>query len=628
MLNRGEDQYRVFSRRAAILVGGKAALLSALIGRMYYLQVIEADRYQLMAEENRINLRLLTPSRGQIFDRFGVPLAINQQNYQVLIKSENNPDIEKTLTHLGRLIPISANDRKRILKDVSRKRKFVPVLVREYLEWEDVARIEVNAPDLPGITIESGSLRFYPQGEAAFHALGYVGAVSPKHKTGDRLLELPGFKVGLSGVEQTFDLALRGKAGSSQLEVNALGRVIRELDRKEGKTGQNIVLTIDTSLQKQAMKALEGKTGSIVVLDVNTGATMVQASSPSFDPNNFTNGISENEWKELSEDERAPLRNKAIAGEYAPGSTFKMIVALAALEAGIINKNTSFFCSGSLTLGDGKFHCWKKHGHGLTNLKKGIAQSCDVYFYELSRRVGIDRIAIMAKRFGLGQNLDLDIPGSRPGLIPNKAWKKAAIGKSWVRGETLLAAIGQGFVLTTPMQLATMVARLANGGKAITPFVARDIISRNKIISRTDLPASDMGLNPNHLRMVLKSMEAVINNQWGTAYRARIMVPGMGMGGKTGTSQVRRITQAERDSGIIKNEQLPWKRRDHALFVGYAPIVSPRYAISVVIEHGGGGSKIAAPIARDIMVDTLNRDPAGQAPGADVAEWQTVPKEA
>ena len=628
MLNRGEDQYRVFSRRAAILVGGKAALLSALIGRMYYLQVIEADRYQLMAEENRINLRLLTPSRGQIFDRFGVPLAINQQNYQVLIKSENNPDIEKTLTHLGRLIPLSAFDRKRILKDVSRKKKFVPVLVREYLEWEDVARIEVNAPDLPGITIESGSLRFYPQGESAFHALGYVGAVSPKHKTGDRLLELPGFKVGLSGVEQTFDLALRGKAGSSQLEVNALGRVIRELDRKEGKTGQNIVLTIDTSLQKQAMKALEGKTGSIVVLDVHTGATMVQASSPSFDPNNFTNGLSENEWKELSEDERAPLRNKAIAGEYAPGSTFKMIVALAALEAGIINKNTSFFCSGSLTLGDGKFHCWKKHGHGLTNLKKGIAQSCDVYFYELSRRVGIDRIAIMAKRFGLGQNLDLDIPGSRPGLIPNKAWKKAAIGKSWVRGETLLAAIGQGFVLTTPMQLATMVARLANGGKAITPFVARDIISRNKIISRTDLPASDMGLNPNHLRMVLKSMEAVINNQWGTAYRARIMVPGMGMGGKTGTSQVRRITQAERDSGIIKNEQLPWKRRDHALFVGFAPIVSPRYAISVVIEHGGGGSKIAAPIARDIMVDTLNRDPAGQAPGADVAEWQTVPKEA
>ncbi len=628
MLNRGEDQYRVFSRRAAILVGGKAVLLSALIGRMYYLQVIEADRYQLMAEENRINLRLLTPSRGQIFDRFGVPLAINQQNYQVLIKSENNPDIEKTLTHLGRLIPLSAFDRKRILKDVSRKKKFVPVLVREYLEWEDVARIEVNAPDLPGITIESGSLRFYPQGESAFHALGYVGAVSPKHKTGDRLLELPGFKVGLSGVEQTFDLALRGKAGSSQLEVNALGRVIRELDRKEGKTGQNIVLTIDTSLQKQAMKALEGKTGSIVVLDVNTGATMVQASSPSFDPNNFTNGISENEWKELSEDERAPLRNKAIAGEYAPGSTFKMIVALAALEAGIINKNTSFFCSGSLTLGDGKFHCWKKHGHGLTNLKKGIAQSCDVYFYELSRRVGIDRIAIMAKRFGLGQNLDLDISGSRPGLIPNKAWKKAAIGKSWVRGETLLAAIGQGFVLTTPMQLATMVARLANGGKAITPFVARDVISRNKIISRTDLPASDMGLNPNHLRMVLKSMEAVINNQWGTAYRARIMVPGMGMGGKTGTSQVRRITQAERDSGIIKNEQLPWKRRDHALFVGFAPIVSPRYAISVVIEHGGGGSKIAAPIARDIMVDTLNRDPAGQAPGADVAEWQTVPKEA
>ncbi|NNE83949.1 MAG: penicillin-binding protein 2, partial [Alphaproteobacteria bacterium] len=440
-----------------------------------------------------------------------------------------------------------------------------------------------------------------------------------KHQTGDPLLELPGFRIGRSGVERTFDLALRGRAGSSQLEVNALGRVIRELGRREGQTGQTLVLTFDSTLQQSAMKALGDQTGSVVVLDVNTGATMVQASTPTFDPNNFTNGLSETEWRALVDDERAPLRNKAIAGEYAPGSTFKMIVALAALEAGQINSDTSFFCSGSLTLGDGKFHCWKRQGHGHTNLNKGIAESCDVYFYELSKRVGIDRIADMAKRFGLGQDLDLDIPGARPGLIPTKAWKSAVIGQRWAQGETLVAAIGQGFVLATPLQLATMMARIANGGRAVTPFIARDVMANDSLGGRSDAPPPDIGVNQNHLDLVRKAMVNVTNSRRGTAYRARIMVPGMAMAGKTGTSQVRRITRAERAAGILKNEQLPWKRRDHALFVGYAPIEAPKYAVAVVVEHGGGGSKVAAPIARDIMVETLKRDPAGQAPGADVA---------
>jgi penicillin-binding protein 2 len=296
-----------------------------------------------------------------------------------------------------------------------------------------------------------------------------------------------------------------------------------------------------------------------------------------------------------------------------------MIVALAALKAGLINSDTSFFCSGSLTLGDGKFHCWKRQGHGHTNLNKGIAQSCDVYFYEVSRRVGIDRIAEMAKRFGLGQDLDLDIPGARPGLIPTKAWKSAVIGKRWAQGETLVAAIGQGFVLATPLQLATMMARIANGGKAVTPYIARDVMVNDSLGGRSDAPPADIGVNQNHLELVRKAMVNVTNSRRGTAYRARIMVPGMAMAGKTGTSQVRRITRAERAAGILKNEQLPWKRRDHALFVGYAPIEAPKYAVAVVIEHGGGGSKVAAPIARDIMVETLKRDPAGQAPGADVA---------
>lgn len=433
MANRDADRQRMFTRRAAILTGGKFALLSALAARMYYLQVVESDRFQMLADENRINLRLLAPSRGQIVDRFGVPLAINQQNYQVLIKSENTPDIDRTLDRLGQLIPISSDERARIVEEASRKRKFVPVLVREFLEWRDVARIEVNAPDLPGVIIDVGDRRFYPQGEVASHILGYVGAPAAKHQTGDPLLELPGFRIGRSGVERTFDLALRGRAGSSQLEVNAVGRVIRELGRREGQTGQTVVLTFDSVLQRSAMRALGDQTGSVVVLDVDTGATMVQASTPSFDPNNFTDGLSETEWRALAGDERAPLRNKAIAGEYAPGSTFKMMVALAALEAGVINENTSFFCRGHLTLGDGKFHCWKRQGHGHTDLAKGIQQSCDVYFYEVARRVGIDRIAEMATRFGLGQSHDLDIPGERAGLIPTRAWKRAIIGQSTLR---------------------------------------------------------------------------------------------------------------------------------------------------------------------------------------------------
>ena len=624
MLNRDGERQRVFSRRAAILAGGKFALLSTLVGRMYYLQVVESDRFQMLADENRINLRLLAPSRGQIVDRFGVPLAINQQNYQVLVKSENTPDIVETLNRLGQLLPLSADERARILDEVARKRKFVPVLVREFLDWEDVARIEVNAPDLPGVIIDVGDRRFYPQGEVASHILGYVGAADAKHQTGDPLLELPGFRIGRSGVERTFDKALRGRAGSSQIEVNALGRVIRELSRREGQSGQTLVLTFDTALQQSAMKALGDQTGSVVVLDVKTGATMVQASTPSFDPNTFTNGLSEREWRSLADDERAPLRNKAIAGEYAPGSTFKMMVALAALKAGIIVEETSFFCSGSLTLGDGKFHCWKRHGHGHTNLAKGIAQSCDVYFYELARRVGIDRIAEMATKFGLGQKLDLDIPGSRPGVIPTKAWKSAVIGQRWVQGESLVAAIGQGFVLATPLQLATMTARLANGGKAVSPYIARDVMTDSKLGGRPEVPAPDMEINPYHLNLVRNAMSQVTNTRRGTAYRARIMVPGMAMAGKTGTSQVRRITRAERAAGILKNEQLPWKRRDHALFVGFAPLDAPKYAVSVVVEHGGGGSKVAAPIARDIMVETLKRDPAGQAPGADVAGSEPV----
>jgi penicillin-binding protein 2 len=617
--SRDNDRQRFFTRRAALLAGGQFGLLTALVGRMYYLQVVESERYQMLAEENRINMRLLPPSRGRILDRFGVPIAINQQNYRVLIKSENTPDVPAVLDRLAMIISIGPEEKASILKEVRRKKKFVPVTVREYLEWEDVARLEVNAPDLPGVTIDVGERRFYPNGVSAAHVLGYVGAPRREDLTGDPLLELPGFRIGRSGIERAFDKPLRGSAGASQLEVNSAGRVIRELNRQDGDPGRDVVLTIDMALQRAATSRLKEESGAIVVMDVETGGLLVQASTPSFDPNDFTEGLSSAQWRNLADNKRAPLRNKAIAGEYAPGSTFKMIVALAGLEEGVITAQSSFFCPGFLEVGDGKFHCWRRHGHGHVNLTRGIAESCDVYFYKIARKVGIDKIAKMATRFGLGEDLVLDIPGSRSGLVPTKAWKRAVIGQPWMLGETLLAGIGQGFVLTTPLQLATMTAQMVNGGKHVVPHLARDVVTRGELTSRDDDARGSLDVNPKHLQVIMNAMNQVTHDPRGTAFAARITQAGKSMGGKTGTAQVRRITQRERDGGVIKNKDLQWKYRDHALFVGYGPIEKPRYAISVVIEHGGGGSSVAAPIARDVMAATLDRDPARLAPGADVA---------
>ena len=619
MNSRDSDRQRFFTRRAALLGVGQFGLLTALVGRMYYLQVVESERYQTLAEENRINMRLLRPSRGRILDRFGVPVAVNQQNYRVLIKSEKTPDVPAVLDRLAMIIPIDADEKARILKEVRRTKKFVPVTVREFLEWEDVARLEVNAPDLPGVTIDVGERRFYPNGIAAAHILGYVGAPRREDLTGDPLLELPGFRIGRSGIERAFDKPLRGSAGASQLEVNAVGRVIRELNRQEGDKGRDVVLTMDMALQRSAMRRLGEEAGSIVVMDVATGGLIVQASTPSFDPNTFTEGLSNAQWRGLADNERAPLRNKAIAGEYAPGSTFKMIVALAALEEGVMTPQSGFFCSGHLEVGDGKFHCWRRQGHGVVDLERGIVESCDVYFYEIARKVGIDKIAKMAERFGLGSKLALDVPGERAGLMPTKSWKCVVIGQPWVLGETLVVGIGQGFVLTTPLQLATMTARMINGGKKVMPHLARDLVSRGELASRGKPEQPSIGVNPKHLKILMDTMTKVTENPRGTAYAARITRPGMSMAGKTGTAQVRRISQRERNSGVLKNKDLPWKYRDHALFVGYGPIENPRYAISVVVEHGGGGSSVAAPIARDVMIETLERDPARLAPGADVA---------
>ena len=610
LMHDDNGRYKSFTRRALLLGGGQAALLSALAGRMYYLQIVESDRYTMLAEDNRINLRLLPPPRGRIVDRFGTLLALNQQTYRLVMVREQSPDVAQTLDALGQIIDLSEADRARILREMSRKRAFVPVTLRDNLTWRQVSRMEVNAPDLAGVSIDVGQTRYYPHGNGMAQVLGYVGAVSERELTGDPLLELPGFRIGKIGVERHYESELRGSAGTSQVEVNAVGRVIRELSRREGEPGRELVLTIDGALQNFAHQRLMGeRAASAVVMDIQTGDVLALASVPSYDPNAFSIGLTSQQWSDLISDPLRPLSNRAIAGLYSPGSTYKMVVALAALEAGI-GPSYRVHCSGKMQLGNARFHCWKRHGHGWMNMHDAIKHSCDVYFYDIARRVGIDRISAMSRRFGLGELVGLDLPGEKPGLIPTRDWKLANIGEPWQGGETLVTAIGQGFVLSTPLQLAVMTARLASG-REVRPHLIRGFRDGAPEEAKAAVEFADMELPEEHLKIVRRGMDGVVNELRGTAYRKRIETEGWEMAGKTGTSQVRRITMAERRTGVIKNEDLPWRRRDHALFVAYAPIHAPRYCCAVVVEHGGSGSKTAAPIARDIMIETQARDPSG-----------------
>jgi penicillin-binding protein 2 len=585
-----------------MLGAGKGVLLTGLAARMYYLQVLESDRYQTLADENRISHRLLPPPRGLVTDRFGAPLAVNRQNYHIMIVREQTPDVRRTLEILDQIIELGPDTIERVERDVARRRSFVPVTVRDNLSWDEVARVGVNAPDLPGLIIDAGRSRDYPEGPHLAHTLGYVAAVSEKELTGDPLLELPGFTIGKSGVEKVYDLALRGTAGTSQVEVNALGRVIRELEREEGESGNTVVMTLDLELQRFANQRLSGqKSASAVVMDIHNGEVLALSSHPTYDPNAFTNGISHKLWNSLVNNPYAPLSNKAVNGTYAPGSTFKMCVALAGLEAGIITPNQRYFCSGHLDLGNARFHCWKRGGHGWMDMHDSIKHSCDVYYYEISQKIGIDRIAAMAHKLGLGEDTGIDLPNERSGLIPTKDWKEIQLGKRWQGGETLIASIGQGYVLSTPLQLCTMTARLASG-KAVRPHLTRDFVTPEGVMSREAEEFPELQVSRANLAKIREAMNGVTNELRGTGYRARIAIKGMEMAGKSGTSQVRRITMRERQTtGVIDNDDLPWKYRDHALFVAFAPVDNPRYACSVVVEHGGGGSSVAGPIVRDLL---------------------------
>ena len=607
MYREAAERQKLFSRRAAILGGLQFTMAGVLAGRMYQLQVLESDRYRTLADENRINMRLLVPPRGRILDRNGQPLAVNRKNYRVLLTAEQSPNIIRTLETLSRLVDINDFDRENILREIRRRRGFVPVTIKENLDWNTVSRIEVNAPDLPGVSIDLEQSREYLHGYEISHVLGYVSPPSPNEAGNEPLLQLPGFRVGKSGIERMHEMRLRGKAGNSQFEVNALGRVIRELDRKEGVPGNDVILTIDLQLQKFAIKKLVNqKSAAAVVMDVKNGAILCLVSVPGYDPNAFNIGFTQKNWQMIRQDPYSPLINKAISGHYSPGSTFKMSVALAALKYNVISPKDIVFCPGHYSLGQGKFHCWSEKGHGALDMRGAIQQSCDVYFYEIAKRLGVDRIAEMASTLGLGDLTGIDLPGERRGLVPTVAWKKGALGESWQGGETLVAGIGQGFVLSTPLQLVVMTARLATG-REIKPHLLRAVVSEGVMEMTNPKSSPTLKVNQDHLNIVLGGMDSVVNSSLGTARESRILGKDKRMAGKTGTSQVRRISRRERETRVLKNEEKPWKERDHSLFVAFAPFEDPRYAISVVVEHGGSGSKVAAPIARDILQETLRR---------------------
>ena len=613
-----ENRRSIFNRRAVLLGAGQGALLSALVGRLYYLQVVESEKYKTLAEENRINLRLLAPPRGYLLDRNGEPLAVNDKSYRVVIVGEKAADVSGTLDRLSMILPLEDEDRTRIERELRSNRSFIPVTVAENLTWGQVAQIEVNSLALPGVTIETGLTRRYPQKDFAAHIVGHVGAVSKKDLNGDPLLEIPDFQIGKNGMEKVFDLNLRGRAGSMQVEVNAFGRVIRNLAREPGRRGDDIGLTIDMPLQRFAMKRMsQEKAAAAVAMDVKTGEVLAIASTPSYDPNAFTQGMTTAEWKALSTNPLSPLQNKCTNGIYAPGSTIKQMILLAAMEAGI-DPDATVYCSGHMDYEGDRFHCWKRSGHGHMNGRTAIAESCDVYFYNLALRVGIDKIAAMMKRFGLGEPVGVDFHSESGGVVPTRDWKMANIGDRWRIGDTIVASIGQGYMLATPLQLCVMTARLVNGGYAVRPRLSRGLIDTDGGLV-TPPPAPYMGLPEEHLAIVKAGTDAVVNRSNGTARALKITNPAFAFGGKTGTAQVRRITMAERKRGVIRNEDLPWERRDHALFVGYAPLNNPRYAVSVVVEHGGGGSKVAAPAARDLLIATLRRDPTRDKARPDIA---------
>ena len=582
-----------FSRRAMVVGGLQGAIGAMLIGRMAWISVAENEKYSLLSESNRVNLTLIPPRRGWILDRHGKPLANNRTDFRVDLIPQRVVDGEATIGHLAKLLSLEPDEVDRIREELDKSAGFRPVQIADKLTYDQYAAISVRLPDLPGVAPSQGFSRYYPAGATVGHLLGYVGpATAEEYKARkDPLLITPGFKVGKDGLEKAFDRHLTGKPGAKRVEVTARGKIVRELTTRPDTPGRQVRLTIDAGLQEYAGRRLATQSGSVVVIDCANGDVLAMASMPSYDPNSFSDGISHLEYEMLSKDDHVPLRNKTLQGLYPPGSTVKPMVGLALLEAGISPQDT-INCPGAIRVGNTLFHCHKRRGHGSLNLRGAIAQSCDIYFYQMAQRVGMDRIASMARRVGMGQKFDLPFPSQSYGTVPDPAWKERKYKQSWQVYDTVNATIGQGYMLINPLQMAVMAARLATGKQLMPNFL---------LGAKRPAPAP-VGVSEEHLVIIRDAMSAVVNGG-GTGGAARMNVPGVLIAGKTGTAQVRRITMAERAGGVRGNASLAFKLRDHALFQGFAPFDNPRYAVACIIEHGGHmiRNEDAPMIASDTM---------------------------
>ncbi len=585
------QQNFTFTRRTMFIGGVQATIGLLLAGRMSYISVAENEKYKLAAESNRINLTLIPPRRGWFIDRVGKPIATNRADFRVDIIPDRLVDKDAVVNTLAALLTLSTDDIARINRDLKAANGFQPVQVADGLDYESFAKVSVHLPDLPGVSPRQGFSRYYPSGAAVGHLIGYVGSVSAEEyqKNKDPLLITPGFKIGKDGLEKTLEAKLQGKPGAKRVEVTARGKIVRELTSRGDIPGKPVQLTIDIDLHNYAARRLGRESGTVVIFDCLTGGILTMASMPCFDPNSFSDGIGVSEYKWLSQDDHKPLLNKSLQGLYPPGSTVKPAAALALLHNGV-DPDETVFCGGGYRLGNRVFKCLGHHGS--INMPNAIMKSCNTYFYSMGRRVGYDKIAPVARELGLGQEFDLPFPSQRYGTIPDSAWLLKKYNKIWSQSDTLNATIGQGYVSVSPFQLALMSARIASGRKLVPHIIA----------SKT--PAAPLLTHlPEHLAVVREGMNRVVNSA-GTGARSRLQLPGVTMGGKTGTAQVRRIEGAQRgQSGA-------WKYRDHGLFVCFAPVAEPRYAASVVIEHGLGGARAAAPIAKDVLTFIYDREQA------------------
>lgn len=606
------ERQGTFHRRAFLMGGLTGVGLLTLGGRLAQLQLVEAGRYQKLSAGNQFNFRLAPPPRGLILDRNGVSLASNRPNFRLLVSRSKDMDIEKTVAELALLLPMDEARQKRVIRDIKNSPRNAPVAVMEDMTWEEFSRINVRAPELPGVTADMGEVRVYPFGGAFAHVIGYVAKISDRDlkeagPNPEPLLLHPGFRIGKQGVEKALDVELRGKPGANKVEVDARGRVVRADPEGDIPSipGREVRLTLDADIQNRALEVMGDESGAIVVMDCRSGDILCMVSAPSFDANRFVRGLSGPEYRALAEYERKPLLDKALSGTYPPGSTFKTMTALACLEAGI-NPEERVHCSGGWFFGGRTFHCWGRHGS--QNVHDAIKNSCDVYFYTMSLRVGPDRIAQVARAFGFGQTFDIGIPGQKKGTVPDREWKKRAFkrnpaNQTWYPGETPSYAIGQGALAVNALQLCVMTARLANGKKALNPRLIKSVggVERPHGDEVPDLPFSQ-----EHLNIVRGGMAAVANDTGGTAYRqSQLGLGDVKMAGKTGTAQVRSY-----GSGSRKMTGVPWRFKDHNLYVAFAPYDDPRYALSVIIQHGGmGGATAGAPRAREVMRVALLKDP-------------------